>query len=193
MQDTVRRRKNGERIMINPLDRFLRLASPGVHVGIGFVVSIALVLPTGCRTTPSASPVERLPEISVDSVLEAPNPPPGPSPSLKEIEQKWGIQILGLRRSAGGYMLDFRYRVVDPEKAAGLFRRKDKPYLIDQASGRKVLVPNPPKVGPMRTSDPPKANRNYFTFFANPGGFIQPGNKVTIVIGDFRVEDMVVQ
>jgi len=110
------------------------------------------------------------------------------------LEEKWGVRVLSIRQTAGGYMLDFRYRVVDPEKALRLVSRKDKPYLIDQATGSKFMVPSPPKIGPLRqTSVKPLANRNYFILFANPGKYVKPGNKVTIVIGDFRVENLVVE
>ncbi|MEW6569797.1 MAG: hypothetical protein AB1390_01280 [Nitrospirota bacterium] len=121
------------------------------------------------------------------------NRPAEPSEiDLAKIENEWGIQIDGIRLSAGGYMLDFRYRVIDPEKAQPIFDRKEKPYLIDQASGAKFMVPSPPKVGPLRTSNPPQADRTYFILFANPGKYVKQGNKVTVVIGDFRAEDLTV-
>jgi hypothetical protein len=116
-----------------------------------------------------------------------------PVTRAETIEEKWGIQIQGIRLSAAGYMLDFRYRVINVEKALPLFNRKIKPYLIDQATGTKTAVPNPPKVGPLRTSNQPIANRIYFMFFANPGRFIKSGNKVTVVVGDFRAENLTVQ
>lgn len=115
--------------------------------------------------------------------------PAGASP----LEEKWGIKVLGLRQSANGYMLDFRYRVLDPEKAAPLFDRKVKPLLIDQATGAKFAVPEPPKVGALRNTRKPVANKNYFVIFANPANYVKKGNKVTVVIGDFRAENLVVE
>ncbi|MFZ5998472.1 MAG: hypothetical protein ACOYW7_13460 [Nitrospirota bacterium] len=109
------------------------------------------------------------------------------------LEEKWGVKVLGLRQSANGYMLDFRYRVLDPEKAAPLFDRKVKPLLIDQATGAKFAVPEPPKVGALRNTRKPVANKNYFVIFANPAQYVKKGNKVTVVIGDFRVENLVVE
>jgi hypothetical protein len=90
-------------------------------------------------------------------------------------------------------MLDFRYRVLDAEKAAPLFDRKQKAYLIDQATGAKFLVPESPKVGAMRTTRPPKQDKNYFIIFVNPGRYVKQGNKVTVVIGDFRAENLIVE
>lgn len=110
------------------------------------------------------------------------------------LEERWGIKILRIRQSANGYMLDFRYRIIDSDKASKLVDRKNKPYLIDQASGAKFMVPSSPKIGPLRqTAIKPIANRNYFILFANPGKYVKPGNKVTVVIGDFRAENLVVE
>ena len=107
-------------------------------------------------------------------------------------EEAWGIQVEAIRLSAEGYMLDFRYRVIDPAKAQALLDRNEKAHIIDQVSGAKFIVPSPPKVGPLRTSNPPQAGRTYFILFANPGQYIKQGNKVTVVIGDFKIEDLTV-
>ena len=113
--------------------------------------------------------------------------------STTDLRGNWGIEVLGIRSTAAGYMLDFRYRVLDAEKAKPLFRRKSRPQLIDQESGAHVGVFSSPKTGPMRTTNVPQAGRNYFILFANPGRYIQPGNRVTISIDDFKVENLVVQ
>ena len=111
----------------------------------------------------------------------------------ESMEERWGVEIIWVRQTAAGYMLDFRYRVLDAEKAAPLFKRKTKPYLIHQASGAKFVVPNPPKTGPLRTSDKPKEGITYWMFFGNPGRYIKPGDQVTVVIGDFKAKNLVVQ
>lgn len=108
-------------------------------------------------------------------------------------EAKWGIRVEGIRLSAADYMLDFRYRVIDPKKAKALFKREDKPYVIDQKTGAKFMVPSPPKVGPLRTSDIPQEGKIYFIIFANPGKYIKRGNPVTVVIGNFQAKDLIVQ
>jgi len=108
-------------------------------------------------------------------------------------EEKWGIKILSLRLSANGYILDFRYSLIDPKKAAPLFDIRNKPYLIDQASGVKCYVPKAPKVGSLRTTKNPIPGKNYFILFGNPGKFIKVGNKVTVVVGDFKAENLTVE
>ena len=112
---------------------------------------------------------------------------------VEDLEGKWGIRIVGLRTTSGGYMLDFRFRVLDAQKAAPLFIRQTKPYLLDVRTGAKFQVPNPPKTGPLRTSDPPKEGIVYWMFFANPGQYLKPGNLATVVIGDFQAPDLVVE
>jgi len=109
---------------------------------------------------------------------------------------EWGIEIVSITQSAAGYMLDFRYRVVDPEKASPLLNRKGKvqPQLVDQETGLELFVPTSTKIGPLRqTTMKPTAGRVYYTLFANPTQLVKVGNKVTVVIGEFRVEDIVVQ
>jgi hypothetical protein len=109
------------------------------------------------------------------------------------LEERWGVKDLSIRLASNGYMLDFRYRVTDPEKALPLFDRKIKPYLEDGVSGARFYVPNPPKIGSLRNTRPPQADRIYFIIFGNPGKYIKPGSRVTVVVGDFKAENLVVQ
>lgn len=111
-----------------------------------------------------------------------------------EIADALGIEVEGIRLSAAGYMLDFRYRVLDPVKAAPLLDRKIQPYLLDEASGARLAVPDSPKVGRLRTTSRNKVipGRNYYILFANPGRYLQAGSKVTLVAGDARISDLTV-
>ena len=108
------------------------------------------------------------------------------------LEERWGVQLKGVRLASAGYMLDFRYHVTDAEKAKPLFDRRNPAILTDQDSGAKMMVPVPPKTGALRSTRPPKAGRTYFMFFANPGQFIKAGKKVTVTIGEFKAEGLVV-
>ncbi len=118
---------------------------------------------------------------------------PVPAIDKAGIENRWGIQIDALRLTAAGYMLDFRYRVVDPAKAAPLFDRKTRAILTDEKSGAVMFVPTPPKTGPLRSTNDPKPGRVYFMFFANPGRFIHKSQRVTVTIGEFSVSGLIVR
>ncbi len=121
---------------------------------------------------------------------------PAPAPAAgagQTFEQRWGIEVLGIRLTAEGYMLDFRYRVLDPEKARPVFNRSVKPYLLHEGTGAKFMVPAPPKVGPLRASSNFEPNRNYFMLFANPGRFVKRGDHVSIIVGEFKAEHLTVE
>jgi hypothetical protein len=106
--------------------------------------------------------------------------------------EKWGIEVSSIRMTANNHMIDFRYRVLDAKKAETLFERQTKPYLIDQASGKVLAVPNTAKVGPLRSSNKPKEGKIYWMFFGN-SGVVKAGNKVTVVIGEFKAENLIVE
>ncbi|MFI4912157.1 MAG: hypothetical protein ACIAQZ_10875 [Sedimentisphaeraceae bacterium JB056] len=102
-----------------------------------------------------------------------------------------GIKAESLRLSAEGYMLDFRYRVTDAEKAEQLITDKTKPYMIHERTGAKLIVPAPPKVGSLsQTSNPPKEGKVYFILFANPGRIVEDGDKVSIVLDDNEIKNI---
>lgn len=111
-------------------------------------------------------------------------------------EYKWGIKIDSVRLSAGGYMLDFRYRVLDARKAMPLFDGKVSPHLVDLKTGAKFMVASPPKIGTLRPTSrgaPPKEDRGYFIMFGNPWQYVKAGNPIAVVIGDFRSDEIIVQ
>lgn len=109
------------------------------------------------------------------------------------MRRQWGVEVLYVRQTAAGYMLEFRYKVHDAEKAKALFERQTKPLLTHVRTGAQMIVPTPAKTGALRNSNPPLDGHTYWMFFANPGKFIQPGEQVNIEIGDFQVEGLVVQ
>ena len=50
-----------------------------------------------------------------------------------------------------------------------------------------------PKIGALRQSAlNPEAGKIYFVLFKNPNGYVKPGSRVTVVIGDFKAEHLVV-
>jgi hypothetical protein len=109
----------------------------------------------------------------------------------------WGVEPLAIRLSAAGYMLDFRLRVLDREKAAPLLVRKTECHLIAEKTGGVLQLARSPKIGALRstvrTEEMVKQDRIYGALFANPGRLVQPGDRVTVVMGDFRAEHLVVQ
>jgi len=142
--------------------------------------------PTGAPALMQAA-VSASPAGSVDATA-----PVGATPG-EVLEEQWGIAITSLRLTANGHMIDFRYRVLDAEKSAALFKRQTKPSLIHQPSGKVLVVPNTAKVGPLRNSNMPKEGRIYWMFFGNAGKLVKVDDPVTVVIGEFKAENLVVE
>ncbi len=120
-------------------------------------------------------------------------PPLSPTVAANDLTRQWGIESHGVRLTAAGYMLDFRYRVLDPQLAAPLLDRRVRAYVEVQKSDARLTVPVSAKVGALRsTTRHPLADRNYFIMFSNPGRHVQPGDRVSVVIGDFRTDPITV-
>ena len=109
------------------------------------------------------------------------------------IKRQWGVEPMFVRQTAGGYMLEFRYKVLDADKAKPLFERRTKPILTHADTGAKLIVPTPAKTGALRNSNAPIAGRVYWMFFANPGKLVKPGQLVSIEIGKFHADRLVVE
>ena len=112
------------------------------------------------------------------------------------VEYRYGIKIQGVHLSAAGYMLDFRYKVLNSNKALPLFDRRQAPYILDISTGAKFFVAAPPKIGTLRHTfrgTPPKEDRGYFMIFGNPWHYVKAGNKVAIVVGNFKSDEIIVQ
>jgi hypothetical protein len=105
-----------------------------------------------------------------------------------------GIEVVRIKPAVNGMMLDLRYRVTDTEKARKLIKETTNLFLVDQASGAVLPVPNMAKVGRLRNIPGADGkNRVYWMFFKNPGGRVQPGSKVTLIIGNVKIRDIIVE
>ncbi|WP_051183134.1 hypothetical protein [Desulfocurvibacter africanus] len=156
---------------------------------------LGLVL-AGCSGLYTGAAGERAePAVAPASGLYADMPRPDlPQGLADDLASHWGVEVVALRHSAHGYMLDFRYRVLDAEKAKPLGDRRIKPQLIDLKSGAVHIVPAPPKIGSLRqTSAEMKEGRIYYIMFANPARRIQKGDRVSVVVGDFRADNLLVE
>jgi hypothetical protein len=133
-------------------------------------------------------------------------PPPMPEPKpfatvnisperAKELADNWGVELHGIRLTSAGYMLDFRFRVLDADKALPLFDHRIKPHIVAERSNIKLPVPMAAKVGAFRPTNRGKnikADKTYYMIFGNPDSHVKVGEKVTVVIGDFKVEHLMV-
>ena len=152
------------------------------------VLAFLLVVVPDARSDVGSQPLAPSKGLTVIQPMPAPHHPR----EKTYMKRKWGVEFLFLRETAAGYMLEFRYKVLDPMKAAPLFVRKTKPVLTHVRTGRQLTVPVPAKTGALRNSDTPLADHTYWMFFANPNKLVKPGDRVNLQIGDFAVEGIVV-
>ena len=108
-------------------------------------------------------------------------------------EKKWGILPLSIQLTAAGQLVDYRYLVIDPAKAKAIMKQGENAYLIDQASGTRLSVSRTKSGPPSQTRIKPIAGKIYPILFTNTANVIKKGSKVTLVIGELRLEDIVVK
>jgi hypothetical protein len=56
-----------------------------------------------------------------------------------------------------------------------------------------MVVPTLEKVGQLRQSSTPEAGKIYWMVFSNKGGHVKRGHRVSVVIGKFRVDNLLVE
>ncbi len=109
------------------------------------------------------------------------------------LRRLWGIDDVHVRSTASGSLIRFSYRVVDTDKAKILSDKKVTPYLFDQKNGLALQIPQLENVGQLRQVATPENGREYWMAFSNSGRNVKPGNHVTVVIGNFKAEELVVE
>jgi len=105
----------------------------------------------------------------------------------------WGVDSLKVKYTESGEMIRFSYRVVDADKAAALNDKKAEPSLIDTQAGVQLVIPEMEKVGKLRQSSTPIAGRSYWMAFSNSGRRVRPGDRVSVEIGHFRADGLLVE
>lgn len=140
--------------------------------------------------------------IAEGAVTDPGSPAPAASPSPRSAsawhtrnlyyKRNWGVEIIGVRPVSSGYMLAFKYRVLDPDKAKLLNDRKTRAYLRDEVTGTVLSVPAMENVGELRTGAAPEADRIYFMVFGNPGKLVKSGSRVSVVAGALHVDGLIV-
>jgi len=112
---------------------------------------------------------------------------PGTMPVSTDIEEKFGVRFTFAAVTAGGGMVELRYRVLDEGKAANFGHYTETaPMLIAEDTGEMVDVTimglHNHRVEP---------GRQYYVLYRNTNGAIESGRPVTIALGDLKLEHVV--
>lgn len=164
-----------------------------------------LILAVACRRSqPESAAPGRWPEAALarmksppslalpPGLVARPEPRPRLHPALSEAEKQWGVEVISLRLTSGGHLIDFRFRVTDPGPAAPLLSKNAKVHLRHARTGALLGVPTAPKTGSLRQKTmQPEKGHIYFVLFANPGRLVKAGDQVEVNMEGFLSRESV--
>ena len=111
-----------------------------------------------------------------------------------KMEKDWGIKPVHARVTADGYMIEFRYKVIDPDKAVIMSDRKDFPSMLSMKSKARLAVPYFPTVGYVKSNRKfLHKDRNYSALFSNENRHLLRGDQVKIQVKDQISEALTLQ
>jgi hypothetical protein len=105
----------------------------------------------------------------------------------------WGVDDLGVKAAESGELIRFSWRVVDPDLAKTLHDKDLEPHLNDPEAGVQLVVPALENVGSLRQMSTPIAGKTYWMAFSNSGRRVKPGHRVTVQIGPFHADGLIVE
>ncbi len=105
----------------------------------------------------------------------------------------WGVDQLATQLAESGQLVRFSYRILDSSLAKPLLDKVSSPSLLAEHAHAVLSVPTMEKVGPLRQSGAAEAGKTYWVLFSNRGRVVHDGDRVSVVIGSFRVDGLVVQ
>lgn len=103
-------------------------------------------------------------------------------------EEQTGIRVLRIVLTAGGGIVDLQYQVVDPDKALIIHDKETSPMMLDEKSN--LIFAN---LFHEHASRELHTAVTYHELIMNGGGYLQRGSKITLTVGNSRLENLVVE
>jgi hypothetical protein len=149
--------------------------------------------PTPSKSAPSAKPAT-----STQAAASAGKPTRYRATGLPRrarsfYQMRWGVDSFTVKSVESGEMIRFSYRILDADKAKALNDKHNEPALLDEQAQVKLAIPTLEKVGQLRQSTAPEAGKIYWMVFSNKERYVKPGHRVSVVIGDFRIDGLLVE
>ncbi len=113
---------------------------------------------------------------------------PGVVVSQAAFEEKWGIHISHIAVVADGGLIDFRFQVIDPDKASPVMEVETRPHLYVESTGQEVS-----SLYHIMHNHDIQAGKSHYLIFNNENGAIRSGTSVSVVLGDMRLEHIIAQ
>jgi hypothetical protein len=112
----------------------------------------------------------------------------GPTQAQIAFEQTTGIRIIRVALTAGDGLADIHYQVLDPDKAVVVHDRQRPPTLVEPRSGARLNTPfHGHGFRELHTGVV------YRLHLWNTGDALKRGQRITVIVGEAKLEDLVVQ
>jgi len=108
--------------------------------------------------------------------------------AIAAFEEETGIRVLRIVLTAGGGIVDFQFQVVDPDKALIVHDVENPPMMIDEK--HNLILANPFHEHADRELH---TAVTYHQMIMNGGGLLERGSKITLIVGDSKLENLTVQ
>lgn len=105
----------------------------------------------------------------------------------------WGVDNFLVRRTASGHLIRFSYQVVNPARAEELNDDRVTPHLVDPQRHLVLEIPSLEQVGLLRQKGKPVVGKEYWMVFSNKGEPVKVGDRVSVIIGSFRADGLLVE
>ncbi len=112
-----------------------------------------------------------------------------PVVSAAGLADRLGIRLVYVATTGAGGLLDVRFQVLDPDKAAALHDAATPPVVIDDSTG---VVADSLLMGHSHTA-PFDAGVVYYLIFENPGNMVKRGGTVSVLLGNTEIDGVTVQ
>jgi hypothetical protein len=172
---------------------FLGSVVIGITVAVGAAASVAAAANTAASSGAKAKPTTKA--VASTAYGKKSHFPGGGMPeSARSLYAfKWGVDQLSAKLTESSELVRFTYRVIDPTKAAPLQDHAAAPSMLDERARVALQVPTMEKVGPLRQQMSAQSGKTYWIAFSNKGFPVKTGDQVSVVIGSFRVDGLIVQ
>jgi hypothetical protein len=117
----------------------------------------------------------------------------GTAKSKHYYSEVWGVDKLRASYTSSGNLIKFSYRVTHPKLAKTLGDHENAPELIGIRSNAVLHIPTMEKIGQLRQMSAAEADKDYWMVFSNKGNLVRPGDEVSVIIGKFRADGLIVE
>ena len=113
---------------------------------------------------------------------------PGTVTTQAAFEEKWGIHVSHIAVVADGGLIDFRFQVIDSDKASPVMEVETRPHLYVEGTGQEVSG-----LYHIMHNHAIAAGESHYLIYNNANGAIKRGTSISVVIGDMRLEHLIAQ